>query len=113
MINPLVARIINSAHISFAAISIDTSCVLSLLWTLQRASQRYEICLEQYYTLSNIDLFVKASDGGLKVTYPDVNDSVTGSNWDSTHSKVHTPRSVSCKGLEASVSVILTSTRFY
>ena len=52
---------------------LQLSRVLSLLWTLQRASQRYEICLEQCYTLSNTDLFVKASDGGLKLTYPDVN----------------------------------------
>ena len=32
------------------------------------------------WTPGNTDLFVKASDGGLKLTYPDVNDSVTGSN---------------------------------
>ena len=70
------------------------------------------MCLNQYYTLNNTDLFVNASDGGLKLTYTDVNN-LSYRQQDSTHSKVPTPRSVSCKGLEASVSVILTSTRFY
>ena len=50
---------------------MDTSFVSGL--TLERASQRYEICLELYYTLSNTDLFVKALDGWLKLTCPDVN----------------------------------------
>ena len=31
------------------------------------------MCLNQYYTLNNTDLFVNASDGGLKLTYTDVN----------------------------------------
>ena len=31
------------------------------------------MCLDQYYTLNNTDLFVKGSDGGLKLTYTDVN----------------------------------------
>ena len=67
------------------------------------------MCLDQYHTLNNTDLFVKASDGGLKLTYTDVNKlsipcSLPAYRWqDSTHSKVPTPRSVSCKGLEASV----------
>ena len=74
------------------------------------------MCLNQYYTLNNTALFVNASDGGLKLTYTDVNNLSVQPAYrqqDSTHSKVPTPRSVSCKGLEASVSVILTSTRFY
>ena len=78
------------------------------------------MCLDQYYTLSNTDLFVKASDGGLKLTYTDVNNLSSGLSQsslayrrqDSTHSKVPTQCIVSCTGLETSVSVILTSTRF-
>ena len=67
------------------------------------------MCLDQYYTLNNTDLFVKASDGGLKLTYTDVNNLSIPSQL--TGGKILC--TVSCKGLEASVSVIMTSTRFY
>ena len=32
------------------------------------------MCLNQYYTLNNTDLFVNASDGGLKLTYARINE---------------------------------------